>query len=43
MFDKIIFPGLPSAAIDADLYTGPRIRRNGIDASMFIVDAATGG
>ena len=44
LFDKRIFSGVPSGAVDADLFTGRmKLERIGIGASMHVVDAVAGG
>jgi hypothetical protein len=44
LFDKSFFSGVPSGAVDADLFTGRMsIQRFGIGASMHVIDAAAGG
>jgi hypothetical protein len=44
MFDKSFFPGVPSGAVDADLFTGRVFKRRiGIDGSMHTIDAIAGG
>jgi len=44
LFDKAFFPGVPSGAVDADLFTGQVFeKRIGIGASMHVIDAIAGG
>jgi hypothetical protein len=44
LFDKSFFPGVPSGAVDADLFTGRMMnKRIGIGASVHVIDAAAGG
>jgi hypothetical protein len=44
LFDKSFFSGVPSGAVDADLFTGRmRTQRIGIGASVPVIDAAAGG
>jgi hypothetical protein len=44
LFDKRFFPGVPSGAVDADLFTGRMLnKRIGVGASMHVIDAAAGG
>ena len=44
MFDNGNFPGVPSGAVDADLFTGRMLnKRIGVGASMHVIDAEAGG
>ena len=44
LFDKSFFTGVPSGAVDADLFTGRMLnKRIGIGASVHVIDAAAGG
>jgi hypothetical protein len=44
LFDKSFFSGVPSGAVDADLFTGRMLnKRIGIGASVHVIDAAAGG
>jgi hypothetical protein len=44
LFDNGFFPGVPSGAVDADLFTGRMLnKRIGVGASVLVIDAAAGG
>jgi hypothetical protein len=44
LFDNGFFPGVPSGAVDADLFKGRMLnKRIGVGASVHVIDAAAGG